>query len=453
MPAPKHLLLLDASGVAYRAFHSRAATYRESDGMPTWAVLGFMEITYRLLTAARADPVSHAAAVFDAPGKTFRHKLYPAYKSNRGERPEEITVQLPIMRHAARALGMETVEMAGFEADDVIATLAARGVAAGLRVTIVSSDKDMGQLVRNDRVEIVDPIRKVLVGGIEHYGARVLEKDVVEKFGVAPHLVPDVQALAGDAVDGIPGIPGIGLKKAAILVRKIGPIGAIIAEARKKSGYRLSAEVRLMINRNAADLRTFRRLTELRQDVDLGIDIEALQAHAPELGHIRELLRALEAGPRVFRVFEGRGDATPVTVAPALQEEAAWHWHGEALVERKRKEQSSAYRSRLAIPDVPQCGYFKRRLVRGGPWVPARIWREPKIDFETEQPGAEDTILCEVGGERRNADDQWNWLLNNPISKEEYDDKMKLRAWVKTYAPNEPEANEDRAINWNEAPL
>lgn len=448
----KHLLLLDASGVAYRAFHARNPTYRESDGMPTWAILGFMEIVYRMLGAARADPISHAAAVFDAPGKTFRHKLYPGYKANRGERPEEITAQLPIMRDAARALGLECVEMAGFEADDVIATLAARGVAAGLRVTIVSSDKDFGQLVKDNEIEIVDPIRKVMIDGVARYGARVLTQDVVDKFGVHPLLVPDVQAMAGDTVDGIPGLPGIGLKKAAALVRRLGPLKAILKEAQKETGYRMEATARLLINRHRSDLRLFRRLTELRQDVELGMELDSLQARTMSVVHIRELLRALEASPRVSQLFEGRGAALPVTTAPALKGDPL-DWHREALIERGRKERASSYRSRLAVPDVPQCGFYKRRLIRNGPWVPARIWREARIDFETEQPSGEDTILCEVGGDRRNADDQWNWLLNYPITTAEFTNLMETRAWVQKYAPTEPEANEDRPINWNEVPL
>lgn len=436
-----HLLLLDASAIAYRAFWSRNPLYRASDGLPTAAILGFMEITYRLIGDAQADPVSHAAAVFDAPGGTFRHKLYSGYKANRGTRSPEIIEQLPIMRDAARALGMDAIEAPGYEADDAIATLAERGVAAGLRVTIVSSDKDFAQLVRDGHVEIVDPMKRV----------RVLRKDVVEKFGVAPELVPDVQAIAGDTVDGIPGVPGIGLVKAAALVRKIGPLRAILAEAKMASGYRMSAANRLAINTHAKSLRTFLRLTTLDRNVDLGIELDALAARPISKSHIMELLRALEASERYSQMFERRGPSSDAVLAPAEPDPLSWH--RQALEEREKKERLSSYRTRLTVPDLPQCGWYERRLVKGGPWVPARIWREAQMDFETEQPNGQDAIRCEVGGEQRHARDQWGWVVNHPISKTAYEQKMKLRAWVKIHAPNEPEANEDKPVDWNSVPL
>lgn len=222
----KHILLIDASGYAHAAFHAAPRTFskeRNGQSIPTGAIIGFMSMIWRLLNEAQADMPTHGAAVFDAPGLTFRHKLYKRYKANRN-RSEELSVQLPIMREVSRVLGLEAVEREGFEADDVIATLASCARRAGIRVTIVSRDKDMAQLVRAEvpEVEIVDPFERV----------RRCVPEVIDKFGVPPMQVPDVQALTGDAVDNIPGMPGIGPKKAAALVRKFGNLNGILRAAK-----------------------------------------------------------------------------------------------------------------------------------------------------------------------------------------------------------------------------
>lgn len=441
----KHLLLIDSSGFAYRAFYggSKWPRYRERDGAPTGTVLSFLEMLWRLLGAASADPVSHAAAVFDPPGKTFRHEIFHAYKANRQERDPELSLQLPTMRHAAAALGLLPVEALGFEADDVIATLARQGVEAGLRVTIVSSDKDMGQLVRDGHVEIVDPLAN----------KRVLEKHVVEKFGVPPRLVPDVQALAGDAVDNIPGVDGMGHDTAARLIRKLGSLEGVIAEAAKASGYRLTAGQRHAIRRNSpADLRLFLRLTTLVDTVGGLPSLEALEARPIVKAHLDELLRALEAGERFSRRFTDDAWKETRESAPILDGDPL-DWHAKALVEYGKKQNSSVYKITLGVPDIPQVGWYKRRLIRGGPWVPARIWRERAIDFQTDKPGDLDDLLCQVGDKLKNPSDQWPWLHNAPISEADYDFMRRARTWAKNYAPNEPEANEDKPIDWNQVPL
>lgn len=443
----KHLLLIDSSGFAYRAFHAGAKNfprYRD-DGMPTGAVLGFLEIIYRMLGAASADPASHVVAVFDAPGRTFRHDLFPAYKGNRGERDPELSLQLPVMRDAARALGLAVLEAEGFEADDLIATMARRGVEAGLRVTIVSSDKDFGQCVRNGHVEIVDPVAN----------KRTLEKDVVEKFGVRPALVPDVQALSGDPVDNIPGVEGIGRDTAAKLIRKLGDLDAVIAEAKKKTGYRLKGGQRLAILKAGNSIFTYRALAALDACVDLKVNfppMEDLAARPIVRSHLDELLRALQAGDRFRRVFD-RPKSVPICEVVPRHPGDPLDWHRKALVEFAKKLKSSTYRITLPAPDTPQCGWYKRRLIQGGPWVPAKIWREQAIDFATDKPGSFDNLHCQVGDTPRNASDAWGWLLNAPITREDYEFMMARREWAKKYAPTEPEANEDKPTDWLKVPI
>lgn len=444
MPTPAHLILIDSSGFAYRAYHggSKFPRYR-SDGMPTGTVIAFLEMIYRLQGEASADPASHIAAVFDVHGgRTFRNDLFREYKGNRTQRDPELTLQLPVMRDAARALGITPVEVPGFEADDVIATLAHRGVAAGLRVTIVSSDKDFAQLVQDGKKEIVDPLK----------GKRVLERHVVEKFGVPPRLVADLQALAGDTADNIPGADGIGIDTAGKLIRKIGNLDAVLAEAEKKVGYRMTASAKLSINKDRERLKIFQRLTTLVLDVPLPVGLDDLVVVPMKIAHLKELLKALEADALFDRIFNRRPGELPAPVA-RLPAGSELQWHAAAVVEAAKKLKSPSYRITLSMPDVPQVGWYKRRLVKMGPWVPARIWRERAIDFSTDRPGDKDELKCEVGGAIRNAFEQWGILLNNPVSKADFDFMMLHREWVQKYAPNEPEADEAKPIDWDKVPI
>lgn len=446
----KHLILIDSSGFAYRAYHggSKFPRYRQSDGMPTGTVLAFMDMILGMMgQAKKADPVSHAAAVFDHPAKTFRHDLFPEYKANRSERDPELTIQLPVMREVARALGIMPVEVEGFEADDVIATLARRGVEAGLRVTIVSSDKDFGQLVVDGKVEIVD----------HKSNKRLLAADVEKKFGVPPAKVIDVQALCGDAVDNIHGVPGIGQIQAAALVRKLGSLHAVMREAHKDVGYRMTAAQKLEIAKRTDEILLYRKLVTLRQDVPLpwppACTADALIATVPEPSHVKELLRALEAEKRFAQLFETSRPAT--TVESVTKISNATEWHAAALVEFEKKLKSPSHKIRLPAPDEPQVGWYRRRLVKDGPWVPARIWRQPMTDFMTDKDStSHEELRCQVGDIARPPADQWNFLLNNPISRKDYDFMMVNRTWVKKYgAPGEPEHNEDKPIDWNKVPI
>ena len=266
-----HLLLVDASGVAYRAWATANPVNRPSDGQPIGAVLQFMKIIWRMMGAAEADKPTHGAAIFDAPGGYFRHDIFPAYKAGRAEaRDVELEDQLQVMRMAADALGLRAIEKLGFEADDLISTLAAQARLRGWRTTIVSSDKDFSQCVVDGHIEIVDPLQK----------RRILEADVLARWEVPPPLVTTVQALAGDSADKIPGVDGLGPRRAAALVRRFGHLDNIIAHADEirwpgvRSYLKRKHKHGTDVSRTGLEwLRVWMELVTLRQDVELFDDL------------------------------------------------------------------------------------------------------------------------------------------------------------------------------------
>src|SRR5476649_2708549 len=212
----RHLYLIDGSGYLFRAYHALPPLNRP-DGTPVNAVLGFSRMLMQLLD----DPeVDHVAVILDAGRKTFRNEIYDKYKAHRPEPPEDLIPQFPLIREAATAFGMPSVELAGFEADDLIATYARMALEAGGTCTIVSSDKDLMQLIRPG-VDMMDPMKQRKIGPAE----------VMEKFGVTPDKVIDVQSLAGDSVDNVPGVPGIGVKTGAELINTYGDLETLLAKA------------------------------------------------------------------------------------------------------------------------------------------------------------------------------------------------------------------------------
>lgn len=211
--ASPHLFLVDGSGFIFRAFHALPSLTR-SDGTPVNAVLGFSNMLFKLLTDQEVD---HLVVVFDHGRASFRHDLYPDYKANRSTTPDELIPQFSLIREACAAFNVPSIEKEGYEADDLIATLAKQACAEGFEVTLVSSDKDLMQLV-SPRVNMWDPIKNRLLG----------EDAVREKFGVAPAQVVDVQALVGDSSDNIPGVPGIGIKTASQLIQEFGHLDALL---------------------------------------------------------------------------------------------------------------------------------------------------------------------------------------------------------------------------------
>lgn len=428
MADSRHLLLLDASGFAYRAYHSGAnPVYRQSDGQPIGAILGFMGMVWRLLGAAQADQPTHGAAVFDPPGKTFRHRLFPAYKADRPHaRTLELLNQFQIMRHASEVLGLRAVEAEGFEADDVIATLADWAVAAGWRVTIVSSDKDMAQLVRDGAVEIVDPVTK----------KRILEADVRKRFGVPPKLVPEVQALCGDAVDGIPGVDGIGMKKAGALIRHFGSLKALMEAVSTRRHFDIEPAARVALRRAAEATSLYRRLATLRRTVPVKIELDALGLRPIEKSHVMALLKALEAEPRFEAMFESGQPKLQRFVEPVSDRDAYAWWREELRA------------SGQVIPEEPQCGFYRRRMVRGGVFVPVRIWREADIDFDTGAATAgRQRLLCMVGSELRDPVAEWGYVATQPIKEAEYRFEVADGEWAKRFAPKDPKANPRKPVD------
>ena len=216
-----HLHLIDGSAYIFRAFHALPPLTRKSDGLPVGAVSGFCNMLQRYVEGNTGpDAATHVAVIFDKGSHTFRNDLYDQYKANRDEMPEDLRPQIPLTRDASRAFNIATHEMEGFEADDIIATLACQARDAGGRVTILSSDKDLMQLV-GDGVEMLDPMKN----------KRIDRDGVFEKFGVGPERVVDVQALAGDSVDNVPGAPGIGVKTAALLINEYGDLDGLLERA------------------------------------------------------------------------------------------------------------------------------------------------------------------------------------------------------------------------------
>ncbi len=298
-----HLQLIDGSGFIFRAFHALPPLTRKSDGLPVGAIAGFCNMLYKQVEDnAGHDAPTHVAVIFDAKGKTFRSGIYPAYKANRPPAPEDLVPQFPIIRDATRAFNLPCIELEGFEADDIIATYAAQARDAGGRVTIISSDKDLMQLVGGG-VEMLDPMKNKRIG-IE---------EVEAKFGVGPDRVVDVQALAGDSVDNVPGAPGIGIKTAALLINEYGDLEALLARA----GEIKQPKRRQTLIDNAEQIRTSRELVLLRQDVEMVEEIEEFELREPEAEALLPFLAEME-----FRTLTNRVAAKLGAEAPAIKEAA-----------------------------------------------------------------------------------------------------------------------------------
>ena len=216
-----HLYLIDGSGYIFRAYHALPPLTRKSDGLPVGAVQGFCNMLWKLLKDTNAgQKPTHLAVIFDKSSKTFRNDIYPAYKAQRPEPPADLRPQFGLIKQATRAFNVPAIEQDNFEADDLIATYARQAVEAGATCRIVSSDKDLMQLIRPG-VTLYDTMKDRDVG----------EAAVLEKFGVTPDKVIDVQSLAGDSVDNVPGVPGIGVKTAAQLIAEYGDLETLLARA------------------------------------------------------------------------------------------------------------------------------------------------------------------------------------------------------------------------------
>ncbi len=219
-----HFYLIDGSGYIFRAYYALPPLSRKSDGLPTGAVSGFCSMLFKLLEDSRADDSihkpTHFAVIFDSARKNFRNDIYSEYKANRAEAPDDLAPQFEYIRKSVEAFNLPSIELINYEADDLIATYAKKITSAGAKVTVISSDKDLMQLV-SDKIRLYDPMKSKVIG----------EKEVLEKFGVKPSQVIDVQSLAGDSSDNVPGVPGIGVKTAAELINKYKNLDTLLKKA------------------------------------------------------------------------------------------------------------------------------------------------------------------------------------------------------------------------------
>lgn len=293
-----HLHLIDGSAFIFRAYHALPPLTRKSDGLPIGAVAGFCNMLQRYVESNTGpDAPTHVAVIFDKGSQTFRNDIYDLYKANRDEMPEDLRPQMPLTREATRAFNIACEELEGFEADDIIATLSRQAREAGGRVTILSSDKDLMQLVGGG-VEMLDPMKNRRLG----------VEQVEEKFGVGPERVVDVQALAGDSVDNVPGAPGIGVKTAALLINTFGDLETLLASTDQIK----QPKRRASLEDNAELIRVSKRLVELDQHVALGFSLDDLEVRDPDSTTLLAFLAEMEFRTLTRRVSETLGVEAPV---------------------------------------------------------------------------------------------------------------------------------------------
>ncbi len=285
-----HVFLVDGSSYIFRAYHALPPLNRKSDGLQVNAVLGFCNMLWKLLRdMPKDDQPTHLAIVFDKSEVTFRNEIYPDYKAHRPPAPDDLVPQFALIRDAVRAFDLPCLEQAGFEADDLIATYARLATERGAITTIVSSDKDLMQLV-TDKVTMYDTMKDRRIGISE----------VIEKFGVPPAKVVEVQALAGDSTDNVPGVPGIGVKTAAQLIVEYGDLDALLFRATEiKQPKRREA-----LLENAEKARISRKLVLLDDKVKLDVPLDDLAVQEPDAKKLIAFLKAMEFSTLTRRVAE-----------------------------------------------------------------------------------------------------------------------------------------------------
>jgi DNA polymerase-1 len=362
-----HLHLIDGSAFIFRAYHALPPLTRKSDGLPIGAVSGFCNMLYRYIEAnTGSDAPTHAAVIFDYSGKTFRNDLYSAYKANRPPAPEDLVPQFPLTREATRAFNVACIEIEGFEADDIIGTLSHQARDAGGRVTIISSDKDLMQLVGGG-VEMLDPMKN----------KRIDREGVEEKFGVGPERVVDVQALAGDSVDNVPGAPGIGIKTAALLINEYGDLETLLARADEIK----QPKRRQTLIENAELIRISRDLVKLDCDMELDFTLDSLEVKEPDTEKLLAFLSEMEFRTIVKRVAE-RFDVEAPAIPDAPAPSAASSPDAPAAPEAKPFDTSS-------YEKVTTMGALER-------WIDA-IYARGYVAVDTETTGLDEMQADLVG--------------------------------------------------------
>ncbi|KEJ90484.1 DNA polymerase I [Sulfitobacter donghicola] len=298
-----HLHLIDGSAFIFRAYHALPPLTRKSDGLPIGAVSGFCNMLQRYIEGnTGADAPTHVAVIFDKGSHTFRNEMYDQYKANREAMPEDLRPQMPLTREATIAFNIACEEKEGYEADDIIATLSVQAREAGGRCTIISSDKDLMQLVGGG-VEMFDAMKNNLID----------REGVHAKFGVYPERVVDVQALAGDSVDNVPGAPGIGIKTAALLINEYGDLDALL----ERAGEIKQPKRRQTLIDNAEQIRLSRRLVQLDEKTPLDFTLDDLEVRDPDPEKLLSFLSQME-----FRTLTKRIAETLKVEAPVIPEAA-----------------------------------------------------------------------------------------------------------------------------------
>jgi DNA polymerase-1 len=258
-----NLYLIDGHSYFYRAFHA-IKDLSNSKGFPTNAIFGFTNMLFKLLREKKPDAI---AIVLDSPGPTERHRLYEEYKAQRPETPSDLVLQIPPMKKVVEAFQIPSFEMPGYEADDILCTMAKKAAAEGVEVFILSGDKDMMQVV-GDGIKIYDPMKEIIID----------EAAVVERFGVPPERVAEVMALTGDAVDNIPGVKGIGDKTAKDLITSVGSLDELLAHPDKIKNER----IRKMISESLDIIRLSKTLATIDFDLPVAVNMKDLVTRKPD---------------------------------------------------------------------------------------------------------------------------------------------------------------------------
>src|SRR5919112_6383203 len=275
--AQNHLYLVDGSSYIFRAYH-RLPPLTNRHGMNVGAVYGYTTMLWKLADQlSKGDGPTHMAVILDKSESTFRNEMYDQYKAHRPPPPEDLVPQFPLIRTATRAFSIPCIEEEGLEADDIIACYVTEAKKAGWKVTIVSSDKDLMQLIDEDAgIDMLDTMNDRRIG----------RNEVLEKFGVPPEKVGDVLALMGDSVDNVPGVPGIGPKTASQLIQQFGDLETVLASTDQISKPKLKQS---LID-HADDARLSRELVRLVCDAPLPEPLEALELKGLPEEPLREFL-------------------------------------------------------------------------------------------------------------------------------------------------------------------
>lgn len=351
-----HLFLVDGSSYIFRAYHALPPLTRKKDGLPVGALAGFCNMLWKLLCDARDTAVgvvpSHFAVIFDYSSDTFRKKIYPEYKANRPSPPEDLIPQFSLIRQATRAFNLPCIEKEGYEADDIIATYAQQASQSGAKTTIISSDKDLMQLVTN-QVAMYDGMKDRPIGIAE----------VIEKWGVPPEKMIDLQSLTGDSTDNVPGVPGIGPKTAAQLLEEFGDLDSLLAGVDEIKQQKRRENIKAY----AEQTKIARQLVTLKTDVPLEIGLDALVLEPTNGTQLVGFLKAMEFNTLTRRVAEATGCDASAVEPTDLEVEWGKDAHGPDLdtgsdtSEISQQKDGTDIKTEPAIKNTPQELVEKRK--------------------------------------------------------------------------------------------